>query len=231
MRTKNEPGGRGTPTFIEAARRAQIIEAAIDTLVDVGYARTTMAEIASRANISKSVISYYFDSKDALLEKVVESIYLTGAATVAEHVLPTSSAMTALRTWIRTDVEFIGSHPREIRAIAEIAFGMRAPDGGPRWDATSGDWMVESVETLFRAGQKSGEFRQFSTRAMGVTLRAAIDRVSFELMTHPGMDIEEYANELITIFELATRNPERHSPAADGPSGAGPDAAAAHQPL
>ena len=127
---------------------------------------------------------------------------------MAARVLPVSSAMEALRLWIRTDVEFIAGHPREVRAVAEIAFGMRAPDGSPHWDATSGDWMVESVEELFRAGQRSGEFRAFSTRAMAVTLRAAIDRVSFELMTRPGLDMKEYASELITIFELATRNPD-----------------------
>jgi TetR/AcrR family transcriptional regulator, fatty acid metabolism regulator protein len=211
MRTKSGSDGRAEPTFIEAARRAQLIDAAIDTLVELGYARTTMAEIARRANISKSVISYYFESKEALLEQVVESVYRAGAETVAARVLPVSSALEALRLWIRTDVEFIAGHPREVRAVAEIAFGMRAPDGSPHWDASSCDWMVESVEELFRAGQRSGEFRAFSTRAMAVTLRAAIDRVSFELMTRPGLDMEEYANELITLFELATGNPD-HEP-------------------
>ncbi|HXU23401.1 MAG TPA: TetR family transcriptional regulator, partial [Tepidiformaceae bacterium] len=95
MRTKIVPGGRPEPTFIEAARRAQLIDAAIDTLVEFGYARTTMAEIARRANISKSVISYYFESKETLLEQVVESVYRAGAETVAARVLPVSSAMEA----------------------------------------------------------------------------------------------------------------------------------------
>ena len=214
MRTKIVPGGRAEPTFIEAARRAQLIDAAIDTLVELGYARTTMAEIARRANISKSVISYYFESKETLLEQVVESVYRAGAETVAARVLPVSSAMEALRAWIRTDVEFIAGHPREVRAVGEIVFGMRAPDGSPHWDASSGDWMVESVEELFRAGQQSGEFRLFPTRVMAVTLRAAIDRVSFELLTRPGLDMEEYANELITLFERATQNANHEPPAA-----------------
>lgn len=221
MRSKNITAGRETPTFIEAARRAQIIDAAVDTLVELGYARATMAEIARRAGISKSVISYYFESKDVLLEKVVESIYQAGAGAVKERVLPASSAMLALRTWIRTDVEFIAAHPREITAVAEIALGMRAPDGGPRWDASSGEWMVESVETLFRFGQKSGEFRPFPTRVMAVTLRSAIDRVSFELMTNPDMDMKEYADELITIFELATRNPGYEPSNGEHQTGAG----------
>ena len=170
------------PTFIEAARRAQLIDAAIDTLVELGYARTTMAEIARRREHQQERHLDYFESKEALLEQVVESV-TAGAETVAARVLPVSSAMEALRLWIRTDVEFIAGHPREVRAVAEIAFGMRTPDGSPHWVATSGDWMVESVEELFRAGQRSGEFRAFSTRAMAVTLRAAIDRVSFELIT------------------------------------------------
>ena len=208
------PGGRETPTFIEAARRAQIIAAAVDTLVELGYAHSTMADIARRAQISKSVISYYFESKDALFEQVVETVYRAAAETVVQRITPASSTADALRAWIRSDVEFIGSHAREVRAIAEIAFGMRAADGKPRWDAASSEWIVESVESLLRAGQESGEFRQFPTRVMAVSLRAAIDRVSFEVMTNPGFDGEEYTNGLIEIFELATRNPLSESPRA-----------------
>lgn len=51
-------------SFIESARRRQLIEAAVATVNDVGYHRASLAEIAGRAQIAKSAVAYYFSSKE-----------------------------------------------------------------------------------------------------------------------------------------------------------------------
>lgn len=71
MRTKNASGGQKRPSFIEAARRAQIIECAIETIAMLGYAQASLAQIAKRAGISKSVITYHFTGEEELIEQVV----------------------------------------------------------------------------------------------------------------------------------------------------------------
>lgn len=48
-------------------RRAQIIEAAIESLKDVGYAGTSIREIARRGGFNSALISYYFDGLHGLL--------------------------------------------------------------------------------------------------------------------------------------------------------------------
>jgi AcrR family transcriptional regulator len=58
---------REKPTFIEEARRKQIVEAAMETIADSGYVNASLAEIAKSADISKGVISYHFESKDELI--------------------------------------------------------------------------------------------------------------------------------------------------------------------
>ena len=57
-------------TFIETARRAQIVAAAIDTIAEVGYARASLVRIASRIGISRGLISYHFAGKDELIKEV-----------------------------------------------------------------------------------------------------------------------------------------------------------------
>jgi betaine-aldehyde dehydrogenase len=52
----------------EDARRAQLIEVTIDSLAEVGYVGTTLAEIARRANVSPGLVAHYFGDKDGLLE-------------------------------------------------------------------------------------------------------------------------------------------------------------------
>src|SRR5207248_10108944 len=52
----------------EEARRVQLIEVTIDSLAEVGYVGTTLAEIARRAGVSPGLVSHYFGDKDGLLE-------------------------------------------------------------------------------------------------------------------------------------------------------------------
>src|SRR5579885_966269 len=71
---RSETGEREAPSFIESARRAQIVECAIDAIAALGYPRASLAQIARRARISKGVISYYFADKDELIRQVVHEV-------------------------------------------------------------------------------------------------------------------------------------------------------------
>ena len=57
MRAKAPDGRR---TFTDLARRAQIAQCAAEAIAEVGYADASMAEIARRAGVAKSVVSYHF---------------------------------------------------------------------------------------------------------------------------------------------------------------------------
>jgi AcrR family transcriptional regulator len=65
-------------TFTETARRAQIVQAAIDTIAELGYGRASLARIAERLGISKGVISYHFAGKDDLIKEVVLEVVESG---------------------------------------------------------------------------------------------------------------------------------------------------------
>ena len=53
------------------ARRDQLAESALKTLGDLGYARTTLREIANNSTFSHGVVHYYFQDK---LELVIYSV-------------------------------------------------------------------------------------------------------------------------------------------------------------
>jgi TetR/AcrR family fatty acid metabolism transcriptional regulator len=95
MRTKNASDGQKRPSFIEAARRAQLIECAIETIATLGYAQASLAQIAKRAGISKSVITYHFTSKEELIEQVVTAIYTVAVQGVTPQISaqPTAALM------------------------------------------------------------------------------------------------------------------------------------------
>lgn len=58
----------------EDFRRIQLIEVTIDSLAEVGYVGSTLAQIASRADVSPGLVAHYFDDKDGLLEAAFRTL-------------------------------------------------------------------------------------------------------------------------------------------------------------
>jgi AcrR family transcriptional regulator len=56
----NRPARQPSGSITEAARRAQIVAAAVTVLADRGFASASLAAIADEVGISKGVISYHF---------------------------------------------------------------------------------------------------------------------------------------------------------------------------
>lgn len=54
------------------ARRAQVIEATINSLSEQGYSRTTLTGVARRAGISHGLVLFHFQSKENLLAETLD---------------------------------------------------------------------------------------------------------------------------------------------------------------
>ncbi len=59
---------------IEDTRRRQLVEVTIDSLAELGYVGTTLAQIASRAGVSPGLVAHYFGDKDGLLDAAFRSL-------------------------------------------------------------------------------------------------------------------------------------------------------------
>ncbi|MGS2647601.1 TetR family transcriptional regulator [Streptosporangium sp. LJ11] len=205
MRPENKPSDQKQSSFIQEARRAQIIESAIETFTELGYANTSLAHIAERAGISKGVISYHFAGKTELMEQIVEQVYRDIAQFVVPRTERETTAARALRANIRAVAEYMRGHRSQLLALGEIFNNFRAPDGRKRYGVAFNEPIYRDRETLFRLGQQNGEFRSFDPRVMSVTVQAAIDAMFAYWVTHPDHDLEAHADELADLFEHAAR--------------------------
>ncbi len=59
---------------VEEMRRRQLVEVTIDSLAELGFVGTTLAQIAARAGVSPGLVAHYFDDKDGLLEAAFRSL-------------------------------------------------------------------------------------------------------------------------------------------------------------
>jgi AcrR family transcriptional regulator len=206
MRTKKTPGGQKRVSFIEAARRTQLIDSAIETIAALGYAQASLAQVAKRAGISKSVITYYFSSKEELLEQVVSEIYTAAVQAVTPQITAQSTAALRLHAYIRSAVDYIGAHRMRMVALMEIALNFRTADSKLRYGGATEEWILAPLEALLRLGQEEGDFRPFDVRVMAVTIRRAIDALPSLFTSIPALDVEAYGQELVALFDRATRN-------------------------
>ena len=209
VRTKNSSNVRQEPTFIEAARRTQIIEAAIGTVAELGFGNASLAQIAKRAGISKSVIGYYFPTKDDLVRQAVDYFYGTGHSTMMEQVQNVSSPTEMLRIYISSNIDYIDKNRTATLAMGDIIANFRGPDGELVYKPQDEEPLIAGTEALFKWGQETGEFRLFDARIMAVTLRRAIDAFATQLQMNPELDIPHYVAELTDLFLAAARNPSR----------------------
>ena len=194
-------------TFIETARRTQIVQAAIDTIAEVGYARASLARIGARIGISKGLIGYHFAGKDELIRQVVAEILEAGKAYMIPRILAKPPGPAMLRAYIESNLGFMREHRNYMVAIAEIRRNGLTAESGERFygDANTDEFAGE-LDNLLAMIQAAGGLRSdFDSKIMAMAIRAAIDAVARQLAADPDLDVDNYAKEVASIFDLATR--------------------------
>jgi AcrR family transcriptional regulator len=192
-------------SFIEQARRRQIIEASIACIAEEGYAGASLAKIAGRVGIGKSVVLYHFKGKDALLRATVERIYEELWAFVRPRLETEKTAGRQLRVYIESEFAFLERHRGQLLALSFILPNHRDTKGRLALLEESQAVYMQFVCSMLERGQKSGEFRDFAPRPMAATLMHSINGALEEWVRDPALSLSAYSDELVQIFDRATR--------------------------
>jgi TetR/AcrR family fatty acid metabolism transcriptional regulator len=195
----------GRRSFIEQARREQIVSAAIDVLYEAGFAATSLGAIAERIGVSKGVISYHFTGKDEVLREVIAHVLAEAREYMTPRIAAAGSYLDALRVYVTSNLEYIGAHLRKIIAFSEILNGMPPAVTQPAPYDEGRARAVADLQHLLEAGQAAAEFREFSAFVVAVSLRASVDVLGTLLRADPGLDTGAYGAELLRLYERAVR--------------------------
>jgi AcrR family transcriptional regulator len=189
-------------SFTAQQRRAQIVQAAIETIAELGYGQASFARIAQRAGLSSTrLISYHFAGRKELIEQVVVELYREIGDFMAERVRGQPSAAGALRAYIEGYVDFVAHHRLQMKALLSIFLS-----GGLDYDPAEDEPVVLSpVERILQDGQHAGEFRDFDVRVVSTSVQRSLDGIPMMLESHPDLDLDSCARELVTLFDLALR--------------------------
>jgi AcrR family transcriptional regulator len=164
-------------SFVERARRAQIVQATIEVLAERGYGAATFARIARQASISPALISYHFQTKDALMRDVLATVEqrLDSAMAGSESDEP-ESYPDALRGMLQRFVEHCWSHGDEVSAMTEIRRQTRSA-GVREAVSRSHDRGMAELVAFIEEGQSHGQFRDTDPALFAAVLTSAMGEV------------------------------------------------------
>jgi AcrR family transcriptional regulator len=159
---------------VSEQRTAEIIEAATMVFAQKGFDGATMDDIAAAVGINKATIYLYFDSKDALIQTIAETLFAQELADLqSAHDVP-GSAIARLTAYYEAMI----AEEAEVLPLMPIlyefyALGLRRDDVR----AVISDFITRSAEILeaiIEEGIAAGEFAPTEARRAARTLDALL---------------------------------------------------------
>ena len=201
MGSNTETVGQKKPTFIEEARRRQIIDTAIETIATQGLSQTSLAEIARGAGISKGVISYHFAGKEELIEEILRSLLRRPAEFIKERVGGPTATLEKLRAYIEANFDFMEAHRNNYVALVDL-WGRRSDsmDHTPL-TAEAYEPSRHYLARILEDGRERGELRLLPVQTTASLIQAAIDGVMLQwVFDENAVDLDVCRAELVAMI-------------------------------
>lgn len=208
MRSKTDSGR----TFADEARRAQLVEVAIELIAQTGYPQTSLAKIADRAGIAKSVVLYHFKNKDELVAAIVTAVFTASAEVMVPAILAADDAPSRLAAYIDANGAFLLRHRQAAAALYEIATSYRSADGLRLDQLAQADVDAQGIppefalldpQAIIESGIAAGEFTDsLQPSVVKDALRAALDGAVASMLRDPDFDVERY---IATVKQIHLR--------------------------
>jgi AcrR family transcriptional regulator len=202
MRSDSETGGQGRPSFIEEARRRQIVDTAIRTIATRGYSQASLAEIAREAGISKGVISYHFEGKTELIQEILSRLLREPAEFIKRRVDSRERALDKLRAYVTANFEFMKTHRDHYVALVDLWESRGSADAN-RFSAEAYEPSRTYLSRILESGEQSGEFRRMSHRTVASVIQAAIDGVMLQwVFDESAVDLDACRDQVLEMVTL-----------------------------
>jgi len=182
-------------------RREQMLRAAIDVIVERGYAESRIADVAERAATSPALVIYYFKTKDQLLTEAIrfseDTWYEAGARRMEQ--IPTAAGkleeIVAMCCLPEADTEPETSWVLWLDLWSQAARHPEVASVRQKSDERSRDLIC----SLVVAGQESGEFGPVDPVEFAVLFSALLDGLAVQIaLADPAVGTSR-------AFELAMR--------------------------
>ncbi|GGG17958.1 TetR family transcriptional regulator [Rhodococcoides trifolii] len=182
-----------------------MVDAYIRLVAAEGYDAATFARLAAEAGLSSTrLISYHFDGKDDVVGAAVGEIYERIGAYFSD-----AGPLHDLAGYIRSAIGLNVALAAEVRALTTTFIRHRFPAEQPVYSGAQEDGAIGRVADIVREGQRVGTVRaDLDPLVVATTVQRSVDALPFTLQSDPELDLDHWAEQLISLFEDGTRHRE-----------------------
>lgn len=185
-------------------KKNQIINAAVELTIELGFINFSVGKVANKLNVSKGVITYHFPTKESLLQSVVINYYEEAARYMEKHIQIGKGAVDTLNNYIEANLHFAKEKKKQTVAIVDIVLNSRTEAGVPLF-AGGNNNLYQPLIDIFKYGQEVEKvYRYFSHEIMARSVRSVIDSFCLAIAKDEIQDVEKAVREIELIFESAT---------------------------
>lgn len=184
----------------ESERRGQILRAARAVFIEKGYLSARVEDVAQRANLSKGAVYFYFESKRAIFDALVEEEHALTIRFLNEAERDTRPAAIKLMDLGRQYLDYFAglkSPPRFFLVMSEMS--IRDEDIRNRVNAIH-QRFVEGIARVISQGIDEGTFARYDPTAVGQMLKAIIDGLAGQSAIGMRPDVERLSTDGIRMI-------------------------------
>lgn len=159
---------------IREAQRAKILEAAWNVFAQKGRA-ATMADVAAAADVSYGLVYRYFESKEAILQALVEQALQVGEEKFQHFTAIPGTPGERLDRLITRLVENRRDHPEFMQVHYQVLSDAATPAALREQALRYGQVFHDLLRRLIVEGQASGEVRAADPDQLVTAVQAAMD--------------------------------------------------------
>lgn len=185
-------------------KREKLLDAAAKVFSERGFKRTTMAEVARRADVGKGTVYEYFESKESLFLELFEWYCRTSLQAAVPPEGESATAEASLRAFGRGTVQVILASWEFFPLTMEFwseASQTRQREGLFKVMREMYEGYREVVVEILRAGQQSGEFRKdLDLEALAAMVVGAFDGMFLQYHFDPDLDPTSIVEHFMDTF-------------------------------
>lgn len=177
---------------------APIVRCAAPLFAEQGYRGTSMRDIAKRVGVQAGSLYVHIQSKEQLLEAIVNTIMERSEKDMAEVLASGATPTEQLRDIAARDLALIGEN-REFATVFFHEWRNLGPEGQERVVASRDRWEA-GVREVISQGIASGEFRDIEPRTASIVLSSILNWTYVWYSADGDLTTEQLADRFVDIF-------------------------------
>jgi TetR/AcrR family transcriptional regulator len=189
----------GTDREVNEAE-AKLLDSALRLFAEKGYEGTSIREIIEGAGVTRPVLYYYFENKEDLYRRIVETRFSEYLSKLSELKNEYAESVGRLKAVMRETFRFAEACPDALRLILQVFFS--PPQCGPSFrESRLGPRRFRVIEEIMKDAVDKAELAGGDAQSLALIFLGIMDMYIMAKSDRPAMHLtDDLAEGLVDLF-------------------------------